>query len=219
LDPIFVELGTRYPALEGVLDDCQAAVDIICASMANAGTLYLCGNGGSAADSEHIAGELMKGFLSPRPLADQVKARLIADFADDGEYLAERLQRGLPAIALTSHTSIATAVINDQGGDLVYAQQLIALARPGDVLIGISTSGNAVNVQHAARVARTLGLKVIGLTGESGGELAALCHLTIRAPSSVTHIVQEFHLPIYHALCIALERHFFDLPVLPDSAS
>ena len=187
---------------------CEAA-EMIIACLKNGGKLLLCGNGGSAADSEHIAGELLKGFLHRRPLPTADAAALRSAGGADGDYLAAKLQRGLRAVALTGHPALATAVANDNGGDLVFAQQLWALARRGDVLLAITTSGNSRNVLLAAAAARALGVKVVGLTGRGGGKLAALADFMLCVPENETFKIQELHLPLYHALCAMLEARTF----------
>lgn len=168
----------------------------------NGGKLLLCGNGGSAADCAHITGELVKGFLKKRPLTAELKAKI-------GEAWADKLQQGLPAIDLTANAALISAVINDLDGESVYAQQVLAYGRPGDVLLCISTSGNAENVRRAAVTAKAKGLKVIGLTGAKGGRLLELCDITVRAEETETYLVQEEHLHFYHRMCIDIENAFF----------
>jgi D-sedoheptulose 7-phosphate isomerase len=168
-----------------------------------------CGNGGSAADSEHIVGELMKGFMLRRPVPDELRHRLRAQFAELGDVLADHLQGALPAISLVSQAALISAFANDVAADMVFAQQVYGYGQPGDVLIGISTSGNSLNVINAIRVARTLGVKTIGLTGRTGGAMLSLCDVCIRVPSDQTYEIQERHLPIYHALCMVVEEEFF----------
>lgn len=174
--------------------------------------MYICGNGGSAADSDHIAGELLKAFLLSRPLSRQHRDALhrVTESPADCSYLADRLQEGLRAVSLTGHPACSTAVANDLAADLAFAQQLLALARSGDVLLAISTSGMARNVSFAAHVARAIGVSVIGLTGRSGGNLTALSDVAIRVPADRTHEIQELHVPVYHALCAMLESAFFE---------
>lgn len=203
------ELTRRFPVLAECAPVLAKAVGLVGASLDAGGTLYICGNGGSAADSEHIAGELLKGFLHRRPLPAADAAALRSLSGADGDYLAAKLQRGLRAVALTGHPALATAVANDNGGDLVFAQQLWALGRRGDVLLAITTSGNSRNVLLAAQAARALGVKVVGLTGRGGGKLAALADLMLCVPESETFKIQELHLPLYHALCAMLEARAF----------
>ena len=173
-------------------------------------SLQRCGNGGSCADSDHIVGELMKGFLRLRPLSNDKKAEMKqnCDLVDDE--LLSKLQGGLPAISLPSITALNSAFCNDVDPELMYAQPLMALAEKNDILIGISTSGNSKNVFGAVKVAKALGIKVIGLTGKTGGKLKGVADITICAPESETFKIQELHLPIYHYLCAVVEEHFFD---------
>ena len=209
MDTQVQELIQRFPALAATAPALVSAVTLIGTALDSGGTLYLCGNGGSAADCEHIAGELLKGFLHRRPLPVSAAAGLKRDFGADGEYLAARLQCGLRAVSLTGHPGLATAVANDNGGDLVFAQQLQALGRRGDVLLAITTSGNSRNVLLAAMTAKSLGMRVIGLTGQDGGRLAALADLMLCVPERETFKIQELHLPLYHALCAMLEARAF----------
>jgi D-sedoheptulose 7-phosphate isomerase len=177
---------------------------------ARGGKLLVCGNGGSAADAEHIVGELMKGFLRKRTVASEQAACLTGVDGELGEYLGTRLQGTLPAIALTGHVALSTAVANDNGGDLPFAQQVWGYGQAGDVFWGISTSGNSRNVLLAAVAAKAKGLAVIGMTGAGGGKLAQLADVCITVPSDETFEVQEYHLAIYHFLCAALEARFFE---------
>ena len=172
------------------------------------GKLLLCGNGGSAADCDHIVGELMKAFLRPRPIPASHHDALSRSGAE-GQALAGVLQGGLPCMALTSSTALNFAIANDVRADVIFAQQVYVLGRPGDVVWGLSTSGNAGNVVNAFLVARSLGLRTLSLTGQSGGRLGSLADVAVRVPAIATPDVQELHLPIYHALCAALEEHFF----------
>jgi D-sedoheptulose 7-phosphate isomerase len=192
---------------EGVPDRCRAAYDrayeMIRDCFESGGKLLLCGNGGSAADCEHIVGELMKGFLLPRPVADQVFDGGVPDA------LLSKLQGALPAVALTGHPALASALVNDTDARLIYAQQVLGLGRPGDVLLAISTSGNARNCCLAAQTAKARGLSVIALTGKGGGRLGQLADCLMDVPETETYKVQQLHLPLYHALCARLEAHFF----------
>ena len=171
--------------------------------------LLLCGNGGSASDAEHIAGEIMKGFLKKRPLEDALKERLAEIGGPEGEKIGGMLQQGMPAISLVSQTALGTAVINDIGGEMIFAQQVNALGQQGDILWALSTSGNSHNVVAAAIVAQARGIKVIAFTGQSGGALKAYADVLLNVPYIETHLVQEAHLPIYHGLCAMLEERFF----------
>ena len=173
------------------------------------GKLLVCGNGGSAADAEHIVGEMMKGFCLPRRLSDDDKARLATVAGDDAELLATKLQYGLAALSLVSHSALITATANDQDGQLVFAQQVWGIGQAGDVLLAISTSGNSQNVLLAAKVARAKNILVVGLTGASGGRLAEICDIAVNVPSDQVAEIQEMHLPIYHHICASVEAHFF----------
>jgi D-sedoheptulose 7-phosphate isomerase len=173
------------------------------------GKLLVCGNGGSAADAEHIVGEMMKGFCLPRHLSDDDKARLASVAGDDTELLATKLQYGLAALSLVSHSALITATANDQDGQLIFAQQVWGIGLAGDVLLAISTSGNSQNVLLAAKVARAKNILVVGLTGASGGRLEEICDIAIKVPSDQVAEIQEMHLPIYHHICASVEAHFF----------
>jgi len=203
------KLLCRHPVLTPLQSDLVRAFALLCDSFSGGGTLYVCGNGGSAADAEHIAGELLKGFLLPRPLAPPQVAALRAADGADAAYLGRKLQNGLRTVSLVGHPALSSAVANDNGGDLVFAQPLHVWGRRGDVLLAISTSGNARNVQLAARVARASGLSVVALTGAAGGALKPLADVCLCVPATETYQVQELHVPLYHALCAMLEAHFF----------
>ena len=171
--------------------------------------LLVCGNGGSAADAEHIVGEMMKGFCLPRRLSDDDKAQLASVAGDDTELLATKLQYGLAALSLVSHSALITATANDQDGQLIFAQQVWGIGQAGDVLLAISTSGNSQNVLLAAKAARAKNILVVGLTGASGGRLAEICDIAVKVPSDRVAEIQEMHLPIYHHICASVEAHFF----------
>lgn len=206
----FEVLLNRYPVLQSCKDDIQHAFDMLCKCYKNGGKVLVCGNGGSAADSEHIVGELMKGFLLHRPLDDVQRGKLMDTSPEDGRYIADNLQGALPAISLVSHSALMTAFSNDVAPDMVFAQQVYGYARGGDVLIGISTSGSSKNVVYAAHTAKMLGASTIALTGSSGGGLLDICDVTVRVPSDSTPDIQELHLPVYHALCAMVEAEFFE---------
>lgn len=199
----------RYPGLEICKDDIEKAYLILEECYRTDHKLLIAGNGGSAADSEHIAGELMKRFKMFRPVPREFAERLKEIDPVRGENLAKNLERGLMAIPLVAHEALTTAYINDVDGLGVFAQQLYGFGRPGDVFLGISTSGNSKNVMSATVVARALGIKVIGLTGSMGGELAEVSDVTIKVPATETYMIQELHLPVYHCLCLMLEDRFF----------
>src|SRR5215216_1116069 len=203
------QLISTYPELTACFSDIRAAYQVLCASYRGGGKVLTCGNGGSAADAEHIVGELMKGFLSKRPLSGDVHAKLLAASAQDGDYLASHLQGALPAISLVSQSSLLSAIANDTAADMIFAQQVYAYGREDDTLIGLSTSGNARNVMNAMQVARAFGLHTIALTGPTGGALKSLCDVCICVPAESTPSIQERHLPVYHALCAMLEQEFF----------
>ncbi len=196
------ELLRRLPELATAESSILQAYEVLRDSFQAGGKVLLCGNGGSAADADHWAGELLKGFCKARPLSRQERGTLRPE-------IAQKLQGALPAIPLTSFPAASTAFGNDVDPALAYAQLTSALGRPGDVFVGLSTSGNAKNVGAAAEVARAKGLPVIGLTGASGGNLKAWCTVCICAPSTETYRVQEYHLPIYHCLSLMLEENFF----------
>lgn len=208
-EKLLEEFIQRYPHLGVCREDMAAAYAILEECYASDHKLLIAGNGGSAADAEHIAGELMKRFRVPRPCPGDFAERLIAVDPERGPALARNLERSLMAIPLVAHEALTTAYINDVDGLGVFAQQLYGFGRPGDVFLGISTSGSSRNILSATVVARAVGIKVIGLTGESGGELAKVADVTIRVPETETYKIQELHLPVYHALCLMLEDHFF----------
>ncbi len=202
-------LVDRYPALECVKDDLIKCYKIMESCYVNGGKLLIAGNGGSAADAEHIVGELMKGFENPRkPQVDYAK-KLKSVNAELGEVLAENLQGAMPAIALDGHFALSTAYMNDCEPLLCFAQQVNGYGQAGDVLLGISTSGNSKNILYAATVAKAKGMKVIGFTGEKDSKLSEMADVCVRAPQTRTYMIQEYHLPIYHCLCLMLEERFF----------
>ncbi len=202
-------LTSRYPVLESVQEEIAQGYLIMKNCYEHDGKLLIAGNGGSAADSEHIAGELMKRFKSPRPVTLEFAEKLKSIDPVRGENLAKNLERGLMAIPLVAHEALTTAYINDVDGLGVFAQQLFGFGRPGDVFLGISTSGNSKNVMSATVVARAIGMKVVGLTGQDGGELAEVADVAVKVPERETYMIQELHLPIYHCWCLMLEETFF----------
>lgn len=203
------ELLTRYPSLCECKDAIINADKAIIDTYENGGKLLVCGNGGSCADSEHIVGELMKGFLSMRPLDEDYKNELKAANPELDDEMLSRLQGALPAISLTGHPGLSSAFLNDVDPSLIFAQQLFGLGNCGDVFIGITTSGNSGNVVKAAQLAKALGLTVIGLTGQKGGKLKEIADVCVCVPETETFKVQELHLPVYHYLCASAEKHFF----------
>lgn len=199
----------RYPILAPCRQSIIDAYQIMEECYSRDGKLLIAGNGGSAADAEHIAGELMKRFQTPRPIPRSFAKRLREVDPVRGEQLSRELERGLMAIPLVAHEAMTTAFINDVDGYGVFAQQLYGFGRPGDVFLGISTSGNSRNVLSATVVARALGIRVVGLTGAGGGELARVADAVVRVPQTQTYQIQELHLPVYHCWCMMLEEHFF----------
>ena len=199
----------RYPALCGCRQTIIDAYLVMEECYEHDGKLLIAGNGGSAADSEHIVGELMKRFKIPRPVTDEFADKLKEVDPVLGENLAKNLERGLMAIPLVAHEALSTAYINDVDGLGVFAQQLYGFGRPGDVFLGVSTSGNSKNIMSATVVAKALGIKVIGLTGATGGEIAAVADVAVKVPETETYMIQELHLPVYHCWCLMLEDKFF----------
>lgn len=202
-------LITRYPNLDIIKSNIIDAYLTIEKCYEEDRKLLIAGNGGSAADSEHIAGELMKRFKIPRQIPSELAERLKEIDPIRGTNLAVNLERGLMAIPLVAHEALSTAYINDVDGLGVFAQQLYGFGRRGDVFLGISTSGNSKNIMNAIVVAKALDMKVIVLTGAGGGEMASVADVAIKVPETETYMVQELHLPIYHCLCMMLEDHFF----------
>ena len=202
------DLLLRYPTLAACRQKIAAAEDALLACFRAGGKLLLCGNGGSAADCDHIAGELGKAFLKKRPIPEERRAAM-AERCPEVAPLLDRLEDALPAIPLTSLTALLTAYGNDREAELGFAQATLSLGKAGDILLAISTSGNSKNVLAAAKVARSLGMRVIALTGEGGGALGAFADITLAVPERETFKVQELHLPLYHYLCAAVERRLF----------
>ena len=202
-------LVKRYPILVGVKDDIAKAYVMISNCYQNGGKLLIAGNGGSAADAEHIVGELMKSFVLDRKIEQDFAEKLMSSDSELGAVLAKKLEGALPAIALDGHMALSTAYMNDCEPLLCFAQQVNGYGNAGDVFLGISTSGNSKNVMYAATVARAKGMKVIGLTGERDSKLSAFADVCVKTPQSETYRVQELHLPIYHCLCLMLEENYF----------
>lgn len=211
-DPAQRDILTRFcddnPALAPLLPEVIDAYELLHDTFASGGKLLLCGNGGSAADAEHITGELMKGFLKKRPLTASDRA-LLADTPGIPDGFADRLQGALPALALNTHSALLSAYANDVDASMVYAQQVWALGQGGDALLALSTSGNSRNVVNAVHAARARGLHTLAITGSADSALSSLCNLTLRMPAAETYRVQEYTLPTYHALCALLEAAFF----------
>ncbi len=210
--PAVDDLVARLPALAPCRESIEAAIALLTRTLERGGTILVCGNGGSASDSEHFVADMMKGFLARRPISAEDRARLEQEAGERGARIADGLQDGLAAISLATQGALATAIANDIRYDLVFAQQVHALGRAGDVLLAISTSGNSANVVNAAWVARSRGLPVVALTGRDGGEIAVAADVAIRVPGDRVTEIQELHLPVYHAIALALEQAFFPEP-------
>lgn len=206
---ILDEFINKYPELEPQKDNIYSAFEIIKNAFAKGHRLYICGNGGSSADSLHIVGELMKSFMENRPVKEGTKKALQKEYPDDAAFLSDHLHEALPAYALLNSTSLETAYSNDVCAEMVFAQQVYGYGKKGDVLLGISTSGNSKNVINAVKVAKVIGMHTIALTGKDGGVLKNISETSIVAPRNVVYEIQELHLPIYHVLCIMLEKYFF----------
>lgn len=197
------DLIVRYPVLKIEINTIINATQDIIDSFKAGNKLLCCGNGGSAADCEHIVGELMKGFVLPRSINSSLEEKI------NDKTLTNSLQYGLPTISLISHTALSTAFSNDQLPSAIFAQQVLGYGKEGDVLLCISTSGNSLNCVYAAKVAKAIGIKVISLTGCNNSKLSEISDITIKVPSNETFKIQEFHLPIYHAMCLAIENEFY----------
>jgi len=208
-ETILDALIENHPLLISCRDDIMISYTLLEECYSKGGKLLICGNGGSSSDADHIVGELMKSFEMPRPLKKSLAENLREISPEKGEYIAGKLQTGLPAISLNAHTALFTAISNDIDPDLVFAQQIIGYGNTGDVLMAISTSGNAKNVVNAAITAKAKGLKVIGMSGMTGGALKIYCDVTVCIPSTLTAEIQEYQLPVYHTLCRMLEVRFF----------
>ena len=202
-------LYERYPALSACEASIESALDIVETVYRTGGKLLVCGNGGSAADSDHIVGELMKGFMQQRPICESTRTVIAEDFPDDAAYLCENLQEAIPAISLSSQTAVMTAFANDVAADMAYAQLVNGYGMAGDLLWGLSTSGNSANIVNAAKVAHAKGLNTIAMTGQMPCALDSICDIVIKAPALQTYEVQEYHLPIYHYICAQLETRLF----------
>ncbi len=207
-------LLSAHPTLASIADDIEQARDLLIDTYREGGKLLLCGNGGSSADCDHITGELLKGFLSHRPLTENEREEIACGLpagkkSPDYALLSNKLQGSLPAISLPAHSALISAFCNDVDASLVYAQLVWGLGVPGDTLVCLSTSGNSRNVVLAAEAARAKGLHILSLTGARDSLLSELSEITLRAPSYETYRIQEYHLPIYHYLCAAIESAFF----------
>ena len=207
-EQLITDFFAKFTEMEYLKQPLVSAVEEI-VKLAPYNKVMVCGNGGSAADSEHISGELLKGFLLKRPVPQVLRKKLTERF-EGGDFSGDNLQMGVKCIPLVSLTSASTAFLNDCNPQLVFAQLVNALGISGDVLIAISTSGNSKNVVYAAKVAKVLGVKVVALTGAKGGALKQIADLTLNVPSDVTHLIQEYHLPVYHLICMCVESELFD---------
>jgi D-sedoheptulose 7-phosphate isomerase len=203
------DLVVRYPELGAAKNDIYKAFELLKNSYENLGKLLICGNGGSAADADHIVGELMKRFSISREIPENLKNTLLSDFGEKGKYMSEKLEGALPAISLNGNNALSSAFANDVDAELIYAQQVVGYGNIEDILIGISTSGNAKNVIAAMMVAKAKGMKVLGLVGRDGGAFNKYCDVLINVGGNSTPQIQELHLPVYHVLCQTLEYHFF----------
>ena len=204
------EFFNRHPDLVPLQAQILQACDMVKTAFQNGNKLLLCGNGGSCADCDHIAGEFLKGFLLKRPVPAEIRNAMAEKYGEMGEKIAGKLQMGLPTISLVTHSAAISAFENDVDPELVYAQQVLAYGKPGDVLIGISTSGGANNVAAAVMTANSIGVKTIGLTGKDGGKLAQLAELSLIMPKCETYRIQEDHLAVYHLLCAVVELEMFN---------
>ena len=201
---IIDNLIMRFPELSGL--PVHRSVEAICSCYRDGGKLLICGNGGSAADALHITGELMKGFILERPIDKSIQEKIRTIYPAEADYLISNLQGALPAISLVSEAALISAFSNDKAADLCFAQQVMGHGMKGDVLIAISTSGNAVNVRYAAQIAKVKQMTVIALTGDTGGDLKNYADILLNVPAKETYLVQEYHLPLYHAICAAVEK-------------
>jgi D-sedoheptulose 7-phosphate isomerase len=206
---ILDELLNRYINLRFLEESVLKAVEAIVKTFRSGGKVLVCGNGGSCSDADHIVGELMKSFEGHRPLEISLQEKLMELSPEHGKMLADKLQQGLPAISLTVHSALITAIANDIGGELIFAQQVTGLGNQGDVLIGLSTSGNSQNVINAMIVAKAKGITTIGMTGETGGKMRDWCDILLNVPERRTAYVQELHLPVYHTICMMIETEIF----------
>jgi D-sedoheptulose 7-phosphate isomerase len=209
MNDMLKELFERYPALAACKDDILAAEELMMDAYKSGGKIMVCGNGGSCSDSEHIVGELMKGFLLMRHMDAATEKKFRDALGDDADEFVDKLQGGIPAISLPSQSAVLSAFVNDVDPSLMYAQLVYGYAREGDLLIAISTSGNSKNAVAAAKVAKAMGIKSLALTGERESKLSEICTNTVRVPEVETFKVQELHLPVYHYLCASVEKRIF----------
>jgi len=208
-DVLFDRLCERFPQLSGIRNSIEEAAVMIIKCYTRGGKLLICGNGGSSADADHLTGELMKSFELKRPLDKSLKTRLIEISGSRGKILAEKLEHGLPAISLSAHSALTSAIGNDMNATFVFAQQVIGYGMEKDVLIAISTSGNSQNVVDACITAKALNLFVIGITGKTGGKMKQYSDVLVNVPETKTAYVQELHLPLLHTICNIVENYFY----------
>jgi D-sedoheptulose 7-phosphate isomerase len=209
-NPFLSGLFERYPAISHLEEKISEAADAMIRCYGQGGKVLVCGNGGSCASSDHIVGELMKSFEMKRPVDQKIKDNLYEVAGERGIYIGERLEKGLPAISLNAHSALISAIANDTDASLVFAQQVASYGNHGDIVMGISTSGNASNVVDALITAKAKGLITLGITGATGGKMKQYCDVLINLPEARTALVQELELPVYHTLCIIVENHFFN---------
>lgn len=207
---LFQDFFLRNQTLTGLKESLEQAISLLFEA-AKKNKILVCGNGGSAADSEHIAGELLKSFINKRQVPAEFRRKILEEAGSDGDFIADNLQMGIPCIPLTSFCAFNTAFLNDCNEKMLFAQLINALGVEGDILLAISTSGNAKNVIYAAQVAKAKGMKVIALTGSTGGKLKSVCNVLLNVPNDITYQIQELHLPLYHLLCLALENEMFGI--------
>lgn len=200
----------RRPELVYLEKNIRNAIDLIVSSVINGHKILVCGNGGSASDCEHISGELLKSFILRREISPELKDKLLSEYDEEGVLLADNLQQGIPCIPLVSFSSLTTAFMNDCDGTFVFAQQVNALGSKGDVLLVVSTSGNSRNVIYASEIAHAKEMPVIAMTGRTGGKLRQFADILLNAPADVVYLIQEYHEPLYHVLCLCIESEMFD---------
>lgn len=200
----------RYPKLDFLKENINNAIKLLTGCAMNGNKILVCGNGGSCADSEHLAGEFNKSFLLKRRIDQKLEDKIKEMYPEDYDMFMNNLQKGIPTIPLTSMSGFMTAYLNDCEPSMVYAQGVNTFAKPNDILIAISTSGNSKNVVNACKLARAMGVKIISLTGQTGGKLKEFSTVLLNAPSTIVYEIQEYHLPIYHILCLATESEIFE---------
>jgi len=213
-NPILIDLIKRYPSLLSLEKIIREAAELIINCYNKEGKVLVCGNGGSSSDADHIVGELMKSFEQKRAVADDFAEKLVQISDERGIYLAQKLERGFPAISLSSQTALTTAIANDIDGNMIFAQQVLGYGKNNDILIAFSCSGNSQNIVDACITAKAMNIKIIGITGMTGGKMKQFCDILINVPETRTAYVQELHLPILHTLCLITENYFYSNPKL-----